>query len=245
MQTLDGRAITVREDREDWSLKGSGGQERTGPGRGGGRGAPRQQQAEGGGDKTGRQVQPTKLWTCSWPCSHAQTMRDSLDSQSAGGCPFLNPSRAACPGHAVVSFMLSEVQLAWGRVMCCSLGSQDLDSLHAAQVVVHGLPYSMEWQDLKDLVKPYSNGTVRVDIAKGYDGRSRGYGTVLFDGADDARSCIQVCRLTSCQLNCFAIFSSLTCWQSVGDVPAYSIFQLSSLGIQGCHYSPVTGSQSS
>ena len=64
-----------------------------------------------------------------------------------------------------------------------------------AQVVVHGLPYSMEWQDLKDLVKPYSSGTVRVDIAKGYDGRSRGYGTVLFDTADDARSCIQVCLL--------------------------------------------------
>ena len=60
------------------------------------------------------------------------------------------------------------------------------------QVVVHGLPYQMEWQDLKDLVKPYSSGTVRVDIAKGYDGRSRGYGTVLFDTADDARSCIQV-----------------------------------------------------
>ena len=60
------------------------------------------------------------------------------------------------------------------------------------QVVVHGLPYQMEWQDLKDLVKPHSSGTVRVDIAKGYDGRSRGYGTVLFDTADDARSCIQV-----------------------------------------------------
>ena len=62
------------------------------------------------------------------------------------------------------------------------------------QVVVHGLPYSMEWQDLKDLVKPYSSSsTVRVDIAKGYDGRSRGYGTVLFDTADDANSCIKVC----------------------------------------------------
>ena len=56
---------------------------------------------------------------------------------------------------------------------------------------MHGLPYSMEWQDLKDLVKPYSSSTVRVDIAKGYDGRSRGYGTVLFDTADDASSCIK------------------------------------------------------
>ena len=55
MQTLDGRAITVREDREDWSVKGSGGQERHGGGRGGGRGAPRPQ-ADGAADKAGRQV---------------------------------------------------------------------------------------------------------------------------------------------------------------------------------------------
>ena len=58
LQMLDGRAITVREDREDWSVKGSGGQDRGGRGRGS---APRTPVGNGEGaattsDKSGRQV---------------------------------------------------------------------------------------------------------------------------------------------------------------------------------------------
>ena len=56
MQMLDGRAITVREDREDWSVRGPGGS----GGRGRGSHAPRTPTANGEAaapsDKTGRQV---------------------------------------------------------------------------------------------------------------------------------------------------------------------------------------------
>ena len=61
-----------------------------------------------------------------------------------------------------------------------------------AQIVVHGLPWSVEWQDLKDLAKQHGD-VVKADVVKRSDGKSRGFGTVVFKTAEDAQQAIQVC----------------------------------------------------
>lgn len=74
------------------------------------------------------------------------------------------------------------------------------DSLWLLQIVVHGLPWSAEWQDLKDLAKQYGDA-VKADIAKRSDGKSRGFGTIVFKTPEDAQTAIQVCLcpgLSSC-----------------------------------------------
>merc|ERR1719271_312950 len=57
------------------------------------------------------------------------------------------------------------------------------------QIVVHGIPYSMRWQDLKDLFKQCGN-VLRADIVTDETGRSKGYGTILFDDAQCAQAAI-------------------------------------------------------
>ena len=53
------------------------------------------------------------------------------------------------------------------------------------------LPYSVAWQDLKDLFKKYGPVS-RADILKNDDGRSKGCGTIVFESADDARYAIGI-----------------------------------------------------
>ena len=48
---------------------------------------------------------------------------------------------------------------------------------------MQGLSFATEWQELKDLVRASGN-VLRADVMKGPDGRSRGFGIVLFDTAD-------------------------------------------------------------
>ena len=57
------------------------------------------------------------------------------------------------------------------------------------QIVVHGIPYHMRWQDLKDLFKQCGN-VLRADIVTDETGRSKGYGTILFDDAQCAQAAI-------------------------------------------------------
>ncbi|KIO19103.1 hypothetical protein M407DRAFT_224113 [Tulasnella calospora MUT 4182] len=47
------------------------------------------------------------------------------------------------------------------------------------------LPFQCQWQDLKDLFRQIGP-VVRADVALGSDGRSRGFGTVLFQTEADA-----------------------------------------------------------
>ncbi|KAK9712714.1 hypothetical protein K7432_006949 [Basidiobolus ranarum] len=57
------------------------------------------------------------------------------------------------------------------------------------QIFVGNLPFQCRWQNLKDLFR--SAGTVlRADIAVSFDGKSRGFGTVLFAAPEDARKAI-------------------------------------------------------
>lgn len=50
------------------------------------------------------------------------------------------------------------------------------------------LPWSASWHELKDLFAEFN--CVYSDVVKGRDGRSRGFGIVRFDNADDAQRAI-------------------------------------------------------
>jgi len=56
-------------------------------------------------------------------------------------------------------------------------------------VYVGNLPFRASWQDLKDVFKNCGN-VIRAEMAKDYDGRSRGYAKVLFESEGDAISAI-------------------------------------------------------
>ncbi|EGG11856.1 uncharacterized protein MELLADRAFT_32734, partial [Melampsora larici-populina 98AG31] len=53
------------------------------------------------------------------------------------------------------------------------------------------LPFNCQWQDLKDLFRNAGN-ILRADVAMGIDGRSRGFGTVLFATMDDAKNAVRM-----------------------------------------------------
>ncbi|PMD67191.1 RNA-binding domain-containing protein [Hyaloscypha bicolor E] len=61
------------------------------------------------------------------------------------------------------------------------------------QIYVSNLPYTVGWQDLKDLFRQAArNGAViRADVHVGPDGRPKGSGIVAFESPDDARNAIQ------------------------------------------------------
>ena len=48
------------------------------------------------------------------------------------------------------------------------------------------LPFHCQWQDVKDLFRNAGN-ILRADVVQGPDGRSRGFGTVLFATYEDAK----------------------------------------------------------
>ena len=60
------------------------------------------------------------------------------------------------------------------------------------QVVVHGLPYSYTWQQLKDLGKTAAS-VLHADIVSNPDGSSKGWGILAFATPSDAQAAIQVC----------------------------------------------------
>ncbi|KAI9203026.1 uncharacterized protein BJ171DRAFT_425876, partial [Polychytrium aggregatum] len=56
---------------------------------------------------------------------------------------------------------------------------------------VGNLPYSVGWQDVKDLFRQAGN-VVRSDIPLDYQGRSKGFGTVLMGTIEDARAAVKM-----------------------------------------------------
>lgn len=58
-------------------------------------------------------------------------------------------------------------------------------------MVVHGLPWSVEWQDLKDLGRQHGD-VIKADVVKRSDGKSRGFGTIEFKTPEDAAEAIKV-----------------------------------------------------
>ncbi|KAL9541756.1 hypothetical protein MBANPS3_008949 [Mucor bainieri] len=58
------------------------------------------------------------------------------------------------------------------------------------QVFVGNLPFHCQWQDLKDLFR-HSGRIIRADVVLNFEGRSRGFGTVLFSSHEDAKKAIE------------------------------------------------------
>ncbi|KAH8919852.1 hypothetical protein BT69DRAFT_1245971 [Atractiella rhizophila] len=56
---------------------------------------------------------------------------------------------------------------------------------------VGNLPFNVQWQDLKDLFRNAGN-ILRADVTLGPDGRSRGFGTVLFGTPEDAQNAVKM-----------------------------------------------------
>ncbi|BFZ56824.1 hypothetical protein PYCC9005_003872 [Savitreella phatthalungensis] len=56
-------------------------------------------------------------------------------------------------------------------------------------VFVGNLPWTVQWQDLKDLLRP-AGRILRADVSTGPDGRSRGWGTALFATEQEAQAAI-------------------------------------------------------
>ncbi|KAK9717264.1 g-strand binding protein, variant 3 [Basidiobolus ranarum] len=59
------------------------------------------------------------------------------------------------------------------------------------QVFVNNLPYSIGWQDLKDLFRE-AGSVIRADLIMGPDRRSKGQGTVLYEFPGDAEKAISM-----------------------------------------------------
>jgi RNA recognition motif-containing protein len=57
------------------------------------------------------------------------------------------------------------------------------------QVYIGNLPWSVKWQDLKDICAKHGE-VIRADVQEDAVGRSKGFGTVVFANAHEAESCI-------------------------------------------------------
>lgn len=57
-------------------------------------------------------------------------------------------------------------------------------------MVVHGLPYEMDWRGLKDLMRE-AGAVTRADVKSDASGRSKGYGIVAFETPADAQHAIE------------------------------------------------------
>ncbi|KAG7811038.1 hypothetical protein KL921_002666 [Ogataea angusta] len=53
------------------------------------------------------------------------------------------------------------------------------------EVFIGNLPFSVRWQDLKDLFKS-CGPIIRADVREDHRGRSKGFGTVIFENSEDA-----------------------------------------------------------
>ncbi|KAJ1028345.1 hypothetical protein NDA18_003009 [Ustilago nuda] len=86
---------------------------------------------------------------------------------------------------------------ALGNPAMASMQSQPFNSQmpttsYAGRVLFVGnLPFHCQWQDLKDLFRAAGN-IQRADVAIGPDGRSRGFGTVLFASQEDAQNAVRL-----------------------------------------------------
>ncbi|KAF4657393.1 hypothetical protein FOZ61_006284 [Perkinsus olseni] len=72
------------------------------------------------------------------------------------------------------------------RIRPLKVGEKDVHRL----IYVGNLPWRTAWQDLKDLFRECGD-VIRVDMAEGWDGRSKGFATVLFQDAEGAQKAIE------------------------------------------------------
>ncbi|KAI8845406.1 hypothetical protein BC829DRAFT_445749 [Chytridium lagenaria] len=67
----------------------------------------------------------------------------------------------------------------------------DASNLNTRALYVGNLPYSVGWQDLKDLFRKAGN-VVRSDIPTDHQNRSKGFGTVVMSSVEEARKAVSL-----------------------------------------------------
>ena len=63
---------------------------------------------------------------------------------------------------------------------------------------VGNLPYSVGWQDLKDLFRNAGN-VIRADIPTDWQNRSKGFGTIVMGSVEEARKAASMYLLFICE----------------------------------------------
>ncbi|KAJ1033077.1 hypothetical protein NDA16_000356 [Ustilago loliicola] len=130
---------------------------------------------------------PSGLWG-----SGANDVASSLYSSNAGG----SSVPTGFPGATAMA-PWSQGPGALGNPAMASVQSQPFNSQmpttsYAGRVLFVGnLPFHCQWQDLKDLFRAAGN-IQRADVAIGPDGRSRGFGTVLFASQENAQNAVRL-----------------------------------------------------
>lgn len=208
---LDGRQVFVREDREDFELKGHEGPS--------GRKAYGEVDQVLAGRPTAGVVLGKKVWVgnlagdVTWKdlkdhfrgagnVVHAAVLEhEDGTSKGCGIVEFASPSEALRAISMLSNSMLrgNAIVVREDREEAYTVAprSQRLDDgyqqqgAESNQVVIHGLPYKMAWQDLKDMVREFARGPViRADIVTTVTGLSKGYGVVVLSSPEDAQSVI-------------------------------------------------------
>ncbi|ETW77880.1 hypothetical protein HETIRDRAFT_242526, partial [Heterobasidion irregulare TC 32-1] len=118
----------------------------------------------------------------SWQTRVLEVRLDRLppDLDNPPGSGFTGSATAATLANASLGSIMANSNAAaggWGAM--------------SRNLFVGNLPFHCQWQDLKDLFR--QAGTIlRADVALGQDGRSRGFGTVVFATDTDAERAVQM-----------------------------------------------------
>mmetsp|Transcript_23139 Transcript_23139/g.28441 ORF Transcript_23139/g.28441 Transcript_23139/m.28441 type:complete len:325 (-) Transcript_23139:227-1201(-) len=198
---LDGRPLNVREDREDKSLSNTNS-------KGSSSGGPNPKRSK---VKVGKRLFVQNLaFRTSWQdlkdhfrqagnVVHASIMKDGNRSKGCGIVEFETPAEARKAMNT-----LNESELG-GRSILIREDREDRDIKgqsqsplkkkndrgEGTQLVIHGLPWSYTWQQLKDMVANEGVEVIRADIVQGPNGRSKGFGTVAVGSTRDANKVIK------------------------------------------------------
>lgn len=221
---LHGRQIFIREDREDFELKGDAARTSGRPHVKRARVAPH---GPSGAVAIGRRVWVGNLnYTTTWQMlkdhfkaaghvMHADIIEDGEGrSKGCGIVEFEAPSDALRAISLLSNSTLDDRQImvredredpgvgaarGGSRSAPPALGGANWAGGNPSgpvpegtQLVIHGIPFRMAWQELKDLARSCCSGpVVRADIMTNPDGSSKGYGVVAFVSTQDAAAAIQ------------------------------------------------------
>mmetsp|Transcript_13391 Transcript_13391/g.35145 ORF Transcript_13391/g.35145 Transcript_13391/m.35145 type:complete len:165 (+) Transcript_13391:457-951(+) len=110
-----------------------------------------------------------------------------FDGNYSKGCGIVEFTEESAVTKAIETLHDSELD---GRKIFVREDRRDPEA-SKKQVYVGNLPFHVSWQDLKDTFRKAGN-VVRADVQMGQDGRSKGYGTVLFESGEDAENAIKM-----------------------------------------------------
>ena len=211
---LHGRQIFIREDREDFELRGE-----LAPAPDS---RPKRPRAAGPASSSAAVAVGRRVWvgslayTTTWQMLkdhfkvaghvlHADVLEDSEGrSKGCGIVEFESPADALRAISLLSNSTLDDHQIIVredredpGVAPLSRSGPRPLGLCgggaagDGTQLVIHGLPYRMAWQELKDLARSCAAGPVlRADVMTNPDGSSKGYGLVAFASPQDAGAAI-------------------------------------------------------